>query len=350
MLQRQIQNNLVTYGRTTKGLSRQYGSVLWVMFLLLAVLISACKQSSDSNGPEHILRFGHIANENDIWHKAALRFAKEVKERSGGRIEVRVYPNEQMGSEREMIISILTGSLDLTITGESLLNWSVPNAVLIATPYAIRDSEHLQKIAGGPVGEAIEQQVLQVTGLRPIAWFERGARNLTSNRPVTHPDDLRGMIIRVPDVSMFVTAWRSLGARPTPMAFSEVFTALQQSTIHAQENPLALIRSAGFYEVQDYVNLTEHVKGWIYVVIGNERLESLPDDLQQVVLESARAMQAYEHKLYLQQVEEDYLFLKDRGMEFIEVDREAFEEIVREAVRLSLSGETEILYRRMQEF
>lgn len=342
MSRRGITEKQATEGNVKKALGI-------VAFCILFIPFSGCEKDPGKSNPEHILRFGHIANENDIWHQAAVRFAEEVENRSDDRIEVRVYPNEQVGGERDMIISILTGSLDMTITGESLLNWSVPNAVLIATPYAIRDSDHLRKIADGPIGEAIADQVLEVTGLRPVAWFERGARNLTSNRPVTHPDDLQGMTIRVPDVSMFVAAWSALGARPTPMAFSEVFTALQQTTIHAQENPLALIRSAGFYEVQDYVNLTEHVKGWIYVVIGDEQLQSLPGDLQRIVKESAEAMQAYQHELYLEQLEKDFVFLKEQGMTFVEVDKEAFEERVRAAVRQSLSGEAERLYHQMLE-
>lgn len=315
---------------------------------LCLILLCGCRDS-ETPKPEHILRFGHLTSENNIWHQAALLFAEEVESRSNGRIEVKIYPNEQMGNDRDMILSILAGSLDMTITAESLQNWSVPKAKLCATPYAVQDSDHMQKIAGGPIGKEIENQILTVTGLRPLTWFERGARNLTSNHPVERPDDLSGMTIRVPDVSVFVAAWKALGAKPVPMAFSEVFTALQQGTIHGQENPLALIRNAGFYEVQQYCNLTEHVKSWIYVVIGNKQFESLPDDLQKIVVESADTMQAYEHELYLEQEEKDYAFLKEKGMEFIEVDKAAFEEKVQTAIDQSLSGEQKKLFQQMQE-
>jgi TRAP-type transport system periplasmic protein len=212
-----------------------------------------------------------------------------------------------------MITGILGGSMDLMITAESLENWSLPYAILCATPYAIRDSDHLAKVAGGPIGKEIEEHIINVAGLKPLAWFERGARNLTTNVPVRHPDDLKNLIIRVPNVSLFVATWNALGAKPTPMSFSEVFTALQQSTIHGQENPLALIRNAGLHEVQKYCNLTEHVKGWAYVVMGNKKFESLPQDLQQVILESAEIMQAYEHELYLEQETLDYQYPQDSG-------------------------------------
>lgn len=318
-----------------------------IFFLVFA--LTGCKSNDQKQMPEFTLRFGHLANENNIWHKAALKFADVVKQKSIGRIEVKVYPNEQLGKEMDMITGILGGSMDIMITGESLENWSLPYAILCATPYAIRDSEHLQKVAGGPIGKEIEAHITEVAGLKPIAWFERGARNLTTNTPIRHPDDLQGLTIRVPNVSLYVATWSALGAKPTPMAFSEVFTALQQSTIQGQENPLSLIRNAGIYEVQKYCNLTEHVKGWAYVVMGNKKFESIPPDLQQIILESANVMQAYEHELYLEQEELDYRFLKEKGMEFIEVDKAAFEKLATEAVMASFTAEQKKLYKRIQE-
>lgn len=317
----------------------------WIMLLFF----SSCQSADDNNQPEYTLRFGHLANENHIWHKAAMKFAEEVSRRSGGRVAVKVYPNEQLGKEMDMITGILAGSMDLMVTAESLENWSLPYAIMCATPYAIRDADHLQKIAGGPIGKEIEAHILEITNLRPIAWFERGARNLTSNVPIRHPDDLQNMILRVPNVSLFVEVWNALGAKPTPMAFSEVFTSLQQSTIHGQENPVDLIRNGGLYEVQQYVNLTEHVKGWAYVIMGNEKFETMPPDLQQVILQSAKVMQAYEHELFLEQEERDVQFLKEKGMEFIEVDKAAFEKLAKAAVEMSFSKSQNEMFRKIQE-
>lgn len=320
-----------------------------LLYLFVFVFVFfGCKQQ-DQSKPEYILRFGHLANENNIWNKAALKFAEEVFEGSDGRVEVKVYPNEQLGKEMDMITGILGGSMDIMVTAESLENWSLPYAILCATPYAIRDSDHLQKVAGGPIGMEIEEHIIRVAGLKPLAWFERGARNLTTNMPIRHPDDLKGLIIRVPNVSLYVATWSALGAKPTPMSFSEVFTALQQSTIHGQENPFALIRNAGLFEVQKYCNLTEHVKGWAYVVMGNKKFESLPPDLQQIILESAKIMQAYEHELYLEQEELDAQYLKEKGMEFIEVDKAAFEKLASTAVMASFTKEQKMLYKRIQE-
>ncbi|PRY89540.1 TRAP transporter substrate-binding protein [Mongoliibacter ruber] len=317
-------------------------------FILLLVIstLSFC-QSKEENA-EFTLRFGHIVNEDNTWHKASVKFKEEVEKKSNGRIQVKIYPNEQLGKEMDMVTGILSGSVDLLITAESLENWGLPLSIFCATPYAIRDSDHLRKVAGGTIGKEIEQHIEDVAGLKPIAWFERGARNLTTNVPIRHPDDLNNLIIRVPNVSLFVATWSALGAKPTPMAFSEIFTALQQSTIHGQENPFSHIRNAGLYEVQKYVNLTEHVKGWAYVVMGKKQFDNLPIELQEVVMEAAEAMQSYEHSLFAEQEKLDREYLQAKGMEFVEVDKEAFQKIAGEAVVRSFNEQQKDMYKRIQ--
>ena len=317
------------------------------LFVLCLVLTLAVPAISSAKA-EYTLKFGHLANEENVWHKAAMKFAELVAEKSGGRIEVKVYPNEQLGKELDLINGIQMGTVDMTITGESMQNWA-PKAALMGTPYAIRDMDHLSKIAGGEIGKEIEQEVIDKIGLRPIGWFGRGPRNLTSNRPVKTPDDLKGMILRVPNVPIFVATWETLGAKPTPMAFSEVFTSLQQGTIEGQENPFALIKSAGFYEVQKYCNLTEHVISWIYVVIGEKKFQSMPEDLQNVILEAGKEMQEYEHQLFQEAEKSLAKELQDLGMTFVEVDKDAFQKKATEAVLNALDEEQKDLYMRMQE-
>lgn len=297
---------------------------------------------------DYTLKFGHLANEQNIWNKAALKFKELVETNSEGRIEVQVFPNEQLGSEMDVINSIQLGTADMTITGESLQNWA-PKAAMMAVPYLFRDADHMRKAVEGDVGKQIEAQITERTGLVPLAWFERGPRELTSNRPIKTPDDLDGLRIRVPNVPLFVDTWEALGARPTPMAFSEVFTSLQQNTIEAQENPLSLIESASFNEVQQYVDMTDHVRSWIYVVIGKQKLESMPDDLQTVVRDAASEMQAYEEKLFVEDQQRLEQALKDKGMKFVEVDQAAFAKKAEPAVLDSLNDDQKALYKAIQD-
>jgi tripartite ATP-independent transporter DctP family solute receptor len=329
--------------------TRYKSQVSWVLYtILLLALMGGCKQDQDPATRTYVLKFGHLANEDHIWHESALKLAELVKARSEGRLTIKVYPNEQLGKELDMINGMRGETVDMTMTGESLQNWTSV-AGLCAVPYAIRDSNHLAMVAGGPIGQAIERQIIDKVGIRPIAWFERGARNLTSNRPVKTPDDLKGMILRVPNVPLFVKTWASLGAKPTPMAFSEVFTALQQGTIQAQENPFALISSAGFYEVQKYCNLTEHVIGWIYVTVGEKQFQALPTDLQTILLDAARDMHVFHQARFKQTQEALARALQDKGMTFVKTDKDAFKERAQDAVLSALTEEQQALYERIVE-
>ncbi|MDV6318030.1 TRAP transporter substrate-binding protein [Chromohalobacter sp. HP20-39] len=315
--------------------------------LASAVIGSSILAVPFATAADYTLKFGHLANEEHIWNKAAERFQQIVEKKSNGRIDVQIFPNEELGTEMEMINSIQLGTADMTITGESLQNWA-PKAAMMAVPYAFRDSEHMRKAVEGEIGKEIEAQIKAQTGLVPIAWFERGPRELTSNRPIKKPSDLNGLRLRVPNVPLFVDTWQALGAKPTPMAFSEVFTALQQGTIDAQENPLSLIESASFDEVQDYVNMTDHVRSWIYVVIGKQKLESMPEDLQKIVLDAADKMQNYEEKLFAEDQKRLRNALEDAGMTFVDVDQEAFAKKATPAVKASLSDEQQKLYEAIQ--
>lgn len=317
-------------------------TTFWVLSVLLLV---GCKPA---NEPEFLFRVSHLVNEKHTWYQAFEYFAESLAERSQGRIKVENYPSEQLAKEIEAIRLIQAGVMDMTITGSTLNNW-IEIASFCEMPFLLRDSTDMDELINGPIGQRISREIREKMGIRPIAYFQRGARHLTSNRPIRHPDDLKGLIIRVPNVPSFVTAWEALGAKPTPMAFSEVFTSLQQGTIEAQENPFAMINNAGFAEVQDYVNLTGHVVSWAYPVIGEKQYQRLPDDLKQIFDECAAEMQRYERQLFVSSKSEIQDALKSKGMEFIEVDNDAFSEKCSKVLFESLSPEMQEVYNQIQE-
>ena len=284
------------------------------------------------------LKLGHLANEDNPWHKASVKFGEELKRLTDGRIEVEVYPNESLGKEIDLINGMQLGTVDMTITGESLQNWA-PMAALLAVPYAYKSIEHMDEVASGEIGDKIKQQIIEKVQIRPIAYFARGPRDLTSNRPIKSPDDLNGLKMRVPNVPLFVDVWKALGANPGPMAFSEVFTSLQNGTIEAQENPLALIRSANFNEVQKYVNLTDHVRSWIYLTIAESTWNKLSEADQNAVMEAAKTAQAYERELFNASMKDDREYLESKGMTFVEVDGAAFQAKAKDAVLANVNDE-----------
>ncbi|GHC20814.1 MULTISPECIES: TRAP transporter substrate-binding protein [Gemmobacter] len=292
----------------------------------LAVLMGTSAMAA-----EVTLKLGHLANEENIWHKAALKFAEEVAALTEGRVEVVVYPNETLGKEIDVINGMQLGTADMTITGESLQNWA-PKAALLALPYAYKSLEHMDRVASGEIGDAIEAEIIANAGIRPLTYFARGPRNLSANREITSPDQLNGFKLRVPNVPIFVAAWQALGANPTPMAFSEVFTSLQNGTIEGQENPLALFKSGGFYEVQKVVNKTEHVRSWIYLTIAESSWDKLSEADQAAVQEAANRTQAFERELFLADEQALVTDLESKGVKFVEVDQAAFAARAKDAV------------------
>lgn len=313
------------------------------LLLSFIVVLTSCQ---NPNQPQYLLRASIIFNEQHNWSKAFDHFSKLLKERSNGRLQLEVYPSEQLAKEIESIRLIQAEVIEMTITGALLSNW-IEIATFCELPFLFQNYEEQKAFINGPIGQRIQQEMIDKTGLRPLTYFIRGPRQLTSNSPIRHPDDLKGMIIRVPNVPSFVTAWSAMGAKPTPMAFSEVFTSLQQGTIEAQENPFALILNAGFPEVQQYVNLTEHVMSWSYPVIGEKQFQKLPPDLQNILVEAAKDMQAYEQQLFKTNETQVQDQLKARGMTFVEVDKAAFQAKCQDAIYNSLSEEMQVVYQEI---
>ncbi|MCV3270687.1 TRAP transporter substrate-binding protein [Roseobacter sinensis] len=306
--------------------------------MLGAATCVAALASTTTFAQEMTLKLGHLANEQNAWHLAAVKFGEELSARTDGRIAVEVFPNESLGKEIDLINGMQLGTVDMTITGESLQNWA-PMAALLAVPYAYATLEQMDEVASGEIGAQISAQIIERAQIRPIAYFARGPRNLTSQRPIASPDDLDGMKMRVPNVPLFVDVWSALGAAPTPMAFSEVFTSLQSGVIDGQENPLALIRSANFNEVQGYVNLTEHVRSWIYLTIAESTWAKLTEEDQAAVMGAAAVAQEYERSLLLESLAEDRAYLEANGMTFVDVDGAAFQAAAKDAVLANVSEE-----------
>ncbi|HHY71476.1 MAG TPA: TRAP transporter substrate-binding protein [Thermoanaerobacterales bacterium] len=340
-------------------MSKKFRILSLLLVLILTLSLAACGSSpsegDSGNGQTEnagqqekiVWKFGHLGNEQHVWHKTAQEFARLVSEKTDGRLEIKIYPNEQLGNEMDTLNMIRDGSADMTISGESMQNWA-PKAAMIATPYAFKDINHMVKVIEGDLGKEISDQIIEKVGVTPIYYHLRSARNLTSNKPIRNLSDLKGFKMRVPNVPVFLDAWKAAGAQPQAMAFSEVFTALQQNVIHGQENPYDLILSGGLHEVQKYTNETEHVLGWLYVVVGNKQLNSLPDDMKAAVLEAAEEVQVYGEELFQTDTELCKQQLQEKGMEIVtDVNKQEFIDAMIPAVMNSLNEEQKDLYERI---
>lgn len=328
--------------------------ISWFAALLAVVLLlAACGSGSEDSGEESSSsgdvikwKLGHLSDENHIWHDTSLKFADLVNEKTDGQIEITVYPSNTLGGETDTINAIQAGTADLVISGETLENWA-PKAALLATPYAFRDMEHVQKVVEGELGDEIAEEIIEKAELTPLFYLTRAPRNLTSDEPIESVDDIQGFKMRVPNVPLFLDSWDAVGAKPQVMDFNEVFTGLQQNVIDGQENPVDLIQSGALYEVQKYVNRTEHVYSWIYVLVGNEQFEALTDDQRAAVEEAALEAQAYGEELFEDEIDEIETKLEEEGMEFIDVDQDSFREEMIPAIEDSLSDEQFELYEKI---
>lgn len=308
-----------------------------IILVYLIVLLSVVSLMAKGTSETTVWKFGHLTNENHLWHKTAVMFAEEVNEKSNGALEIQIFPNEQLGPEIDTINDIKTGTADMTITGESLANWA-PEAAMLGIPYAIVSEDHMRTVIDGPLGAEIERKIQEKVGLIPLYYHRRAPRNLTSNRAISSPSDLKGFKMRVPGVPSFLDAWQAVGANPQVMAFSEVFTGLQQGVIDGQENPYDLIVSASFFEVQKFVNETEHVFGWIYVVVGEKQFNALSPELQKIVRAAAENAKEWADSQLAASIAEAKAIVLAKGMTINNnVDKQAFQELMIPAVKAKLN-------------
>ncbi|MFD1414188.1 TRAP transporter substrate-binding protein [Oceanobacillus jeddahense] len=270
------------------------------------------------------IRFGHDAAETNERHIAVLHFKELVEEKSGGQMEVLVYPNNQLGSESEMVESVALN--DLQMVAASAYSQYNPQISVLELPYLFEDHQQAWDAMDGEVGELAAEPLLE-DNLRIIAYFENGFRHITANKPIEDPSDLRGVKIRTPEFPVSLRTFTAFGGNPTPMSFGEVYMGLQQGTIDAQENPVANTYANKLNEVQDYLILTGHQYSPLPVAIGEEFWQSLTSKEQKIVEESALETAQF-HRDLLQKNEAEMIEdLKDQGMTVIEdPDVEAFKE------------------------
>ncbi|MBG6159896.1 tripartite ATP-independent transporter DctP family solute receptor [Labrenzia sp. EL_159] len=246
---------------------------------------------------ETVLRIGHGANEQYHMHRALLHFEEQVETGSNGEIDVQIFPSSQMGPDREMIESVQAGVLEMAVSPSSFFaGWDQAFAV-IELPYMYSSKDIALDVLNGDAGGQMLAR-LSEQGLVGLGWLENGLRHVTNNvRPIESPGDLEGVKLRTMKVPAHVATFEALGANPTPMNFGEVYSALQQGVIDGQENPVALIDSQRFYEVQKHVSLTGHVFTVYIPVISEAFFSGLSAEHQQLLRDAMASAESYQQDL-----------------------------------------------------
>lgn len=244
------------------------------------------------------------------------------------------------------------GSVDFAITGVGPISFFTPEYSGVQIYYAINDNKHLDAVFDGEIGEEIRQALLKAKGGLVLDWWHRGARHITANKPIRTPADLKDLKLRTPEGELYLKAWTALGANPTPMALGELFMGLEQGVVDGQENPLEMIATQSFNEVQSHVSLTGHQVQPFLFAVRKRTLDDLTDEQQAIIREAALAAGDLEKRLVAESEETYKKELADKGMTIVDdVDRDAFKKIIHKtALQLESEGLwKEGLYDRIQE-
>ncbi|RXT56463.1 hypothetical protein B6S44_05175 [Bosea sp. Tri-44] len=285
------------------------------------------------------LRFAHPHPEVDSWHKAALLFAEQVKAKSQGRYEVQVFANGALGSDAQTISAVRGGSLDICLTGNPFFTGLAPKLNVLDLPFLIQSRKHAAAVMDGPIGDGLRKE-LEGSNLKALATWEIGWRNLTNNRrPVVTAADLKGLKIRTTPNPAHIKAFQLLGAIPTPMAFTELFTALETGTVDGQENPVTLILNAKFHEVQKHLSLTRHAFTTGPLVMNKTKFDAMPADIQQLLPTIAVEIAGIQRQMNEDTEGSSLAELKKAGMQAVETpDRDSFAKIVTAEVEKEFVG------------
>jgi TRAP-type transport system periplasmic protein len=269
-------------GQTTSARRRLLQASVTAAFVLLAGPVAAQTE----------IKFGHVGEPGSLFAASADEFARRANAKLGNKAKVVVFGSSQLGGDKELLQKLKLGTVDIALPSTVMSSESDLFGVF-EMPYLVKDRAHMARIEKDVFWSKLAPEA-EKKGLKVIAIWENGYRHITnSKRPINSPADLQGIKLRVPEGKWRVKMFQTYGANPSPMKFSEVFTALQTGVMDGQENPFTQIYSAKFQEVQKFISLTGHVYTPAYVTVGAKKWESLPADVRKILEDTARETQAF---------------------------------------------------------
>lgn len=314
------------------------------MLLTLSMVLAACSSggsnSSSSPSPtgsspkpasqdkKMVIKFGYSLPESNNRHKAATKFKEELEKKTGGHIEVQLFPNEQLGSEAAMLQSLVTNSIQVTAVATGLFAQYEKSIGVIELPYLFENFEQAWKVLDGPTGKELAEPLIG-KGIRMLTYWENGFRHVTnSKKPIEKPADLKGMKIRTPEIPVSLSVLKAMGSNPVGMAFGELYPALEQHVVDGQENPLPNIWASKFYEVQKYVSMTGHQYSPLPFAVSEQFWQTLSPEHQKAIEESAKEAGKLYRDLVVADDQRLEAELEAKGMIINKPDKQAFQEAV----------------------
>jgi tripartite ATP-independent transporter DctP family solute receptor len=299
-----------------------------IPILLILIFLGILSYSCTSPLGFKVIKLGHAQVTNHPVHEAMLFMAKQIEKKSNGKIKVKVYPNQQLGSERELLELLQIGSLGMTKVSAAALEGFAPTMQVFGMPYLFRDDEHQRKVLEGPIGKQLLLDGEEFW-LRGLCYYDAGKRSFyTKDKPVETPEDLAGLKVRVMESVTASNMVKSLGSSPTPVSYGELYTALQQGIVDAAENNPPSLYTSKHYEVCKYYSLDEHTALPDVVIISTKVWENLTEEEQNWVQEAADESATYEYKLWEESSAESMRELEKAGVTITYPDKEPFRKAV----------------------
>jgi tripartite ATP-independent transporter DctP family solute receptor len=295
------------------------------------ILLAVASAAIVAGGPaaaQQKLKWAHVYETSEPYHTESVWAAAEIKKRTNGKFDIQVFPASSLGKETDINQGLSLGTVDMLISGPSFAARSYPRIGIAYYPFIFRDADHLIAYSKSPVFAEMVEGFRQKSGIQITAYTYYGARQTTSNRPFTDCAGMKGLKIRVPDVPAYMATPKACAANPTPIAFAEVYLALQNGTVEAQENPLTTIEAKKFFEVQKAIMLTSHIVDGLTTQIAPHVWTKLTDDEKKiftdVTRESADRATAQIKKREAELVDE----FKKKGLQVVTVNRQSFVDAV----------------------
>jgi tripartite ATP-independent transporter DctP family solute receptor len=294
--------------------------------LLLAAVASCFAFAAMPAAAQTTLKMNIAIAQNSHYGVAIDTFAREIEKRTDGRYKIQNFYSGALGAERESIEALQLGTLDLTMTSTGPVPNFVPDVAILDIPFLFRDYAQARAVLDGPIGQDLLQK-FEAKGIHALAWGENGFRNMTNSKhPVVVPEDLKGLKMRTMENPVHIQAYRAFGIIPTPMAFTEVFTALQQGTVDGQENPLSVITAAKLDQVQKYLTLTGHVYSPALILMGKAQWDKLSAADKQIFNDAAKIAVKANRDRIDDDEKKAVADLRAKGMQVVEnVDKAKFQ-------------------------
>jgi tripartite ATP-independent transporter DctP family solute receptor len=273
------------------------------------------------------LRLGHILNETSLYQVSAQRFADALAKNSGGRIKIDIFPNGQLGFERDLIEGMRLGTVDAGVITNAPISGFEPRMMVLDLPFIFKTREGAFKVMDGEIGKKLFGY-LEAQNLKGLAYFDAGWRMVVSTKkPLAKPEDYAGTRFRVMENPLYVSTFKSLGVNATPLNWGEVYSGLRQGTIDSLDLPVYVIYQAKIYEVAKFMATTEHMFTPVVLMMSNARFKALPADLQQIVVKTAQEVTPVQRQISAEMTQDFLTKLREQKMEIVAVpDKRAFQD------------------------